>query len=77
MPIDEERTQPQGRKPGQAKILPSDDMKRVEKEFVTTRRAVKDINVKPMVLSVLGAKTGGWGNDGCVQLSVITCTRKI
>lgn len=58
MPIDEERTQPQGRKPGQAKILPSDDMKRVEKEFVTTRRAVKDINVKPMVLSVLGAKTG-------------------
>ena len=54
----EKPTQKPKRKEGQAKILPNDDMKRVEKEFVDKRRAIKELNVKPMVLSVLGAKSG-------------------
>ena len=46
------------RTPGQAKILSTDDMDRVKKPFVEKRRAVKDMNANPMILSVLGAKGG-------------------
>lgn len=41
-----------------AKILSTEDMDSVEKPFVEKRRAIKDINTKPMVLSVIGAKGG-------------------